>query len=723
MRRVAALLVLVAGLAITLGQPAPALGHAALRSSDPAANAFLPRAPGQITLAFTEPLEPRSSSIELLDASGRAVGIPMASVSGATMTVALPQLKAGIYNVLWANVSRIDGHAIRGSFPFTVLNTDGSVPDQANTVGGLSTDPDAPPLADGAAVRALSLLGLALVVAGAVITLLWKAPDVAVRRGLLLAAYCGAVVLLAATLLSFVTIRDTYSGVPARDLVFETSSGGYWLTRLGLVLLIAVAASFASEAPRRTAAALVGCVALYLWAFTATSHAAAGAGSSWAKALDIGHGVAALGWIGAVVGLAVAARLGSRESDWKSLVPRFSLFASSMVFVLLATGTLGAFVEIEKVSKLWETRYGVTLLVKLGLIVPLLAVAGYNARWAKERLSAGTEREPRRFLLTATAEVALGMAVFLAAAMLTQTTVSKSVAILPEARPFDQTTTVGDLRVQLKVDPNQTGLNTYRIQMSDAAGNRVAAQRVRLTFRYQEDGSIGASMLTLAASDSGAFVGQGPFMTLEGRWRVEVEVRRADADDLIGFFDVRPAGAAVVGPTDAGAWSNPAPGLTWNQFGGMVFVLAGLGFALARTPLRSFGREAGWAANGMTMAGVSVGVLLLFGVHAHDDRGVPVNPITPDADSISQGRTIFEQNCAVCHGRTGVPPKGLDLNPYPLDLTVHVPQHADGVLFNFINGGVPGSAMRAWGQGDGSLSEEQIWHIVNFLRTLTPVDR
>ncbi|MBK7328756.1 MAG: cytochrome c [Dehalococcoidia bacterium] len=81
------------------------------------------------------------------------------------------------------------------------------------------------------------------------------------------------------------------------------------------------------------------------------------------------------------------------------------------------------------------------------------------------------------------------------------------------------------------------------------------------------------------------------------------------------------------------------------------------------------------------------------------------------------------QNCVSCHGQTGVPPKGLDLNPYPLDLTVHVPQHPDGQLFKFIDEGVAGTQMRAWGEGAGRLSEEQMWHLVNFLRTLTPVER
>jgi mono/diheme cytochrome c family protein len=325
--------------------------------------------------------------------------------------------------------------------------------------------------------------------------------------------------------------------------------------------------------------------------------------------------------------------------------------------------------------------------------------------------------------LFATGEIALGLAVFLAASFLTQTTVAKSVAIQPDAKPFDQTSPFGELQIRLTIDPNQTGLNTYRVELKDAAGADVPADRVRLTFRYQEDPTVGASSLTLAKQGD-AYLGQGPFMTLEGRWRVETEVRRPGADDLVGFFDVRPAGAAVVTGGETGAWDNPAPGLSWNEFAGFVFLLAGLGFALSRGAVRQFGREAGWAANGMTMAGFSLGVLLLFGVHGHEDAtGLRSNPIAADRNSIAEGQRLFQDNCITCHGRSGVPPAGLDLNPYPLDLTVHVPQHPDGQIFKFIDEGLPGSAMRAWGEGDGALSEEQIWHIVNFLRTLTPVDR
>ena len=41
----------------------------------------------------------------------------------------------------------------------------------------------------------------------------------------------------------------------------------------------------------------------------------------------------------------------------------------------------------------------------------------------------------------------------------------------------------------------------------------------------------------------------------------------------------------------------------------------------------------------------------------------------------------------------------------------------------FISNGIPGSAMRAWSQGQGKLSDDQTWHVINYLRTLGAADR
>ena len=727
MKRVLLGLLVLVGAGVSMLPVDRALGHAAVVRSEPAANAFVQQPPAAITIVFTEPVDDRASSIRLLDSRGLAIATAAPSEvsnNGLTLSLALPKLSPGIYNVLYRNVSRIDGHALQGSYPFTILKADGSLPDAVNTFEGLSNGNDPAPEPEGIAVRGLSLLGLAISAAGALLILLWGTAGMSLRQPLTRMIYIGVAVLAFATMLNLATIRDAYgAGTPLNDLILRTPSGGYWLTRLGAVMLIGVAATFTVEAPRRTAVAIVAVLGVYLWAYTATSHAAAGVGSAWARGFDFAHGMAAVLWIGAVIGVAVSARLARKDLHFARLMPRFGTLASALVFVLLGTGLLNALVEIDSSDRLTSTRYGVTLLVKLGLMLPLLLVAAYNARRGRRAVVSGKPGAVRGFVRSATAEVLLGLGVFFAAAFLTQTTASKSIPEAIKPQEFDQAMQVADLNVRLGVEPNIVGLNKYRVTVTDQSGRPVDAERVRLTFRYQEDQTVGPSTLSLNRVDPGVYLGQGFYLTLQGGWRIEVEVRRSNVDDASGFFPIRPAGTAASKVRDGGSWSNPAPGLSWNQLGGMLLLFVGLGFALSRGRLAELSRRLGWTANGMSMFGFGFGALLLFGVHVQEPLpgGLPVNPVAPDQNSISAGRALYQQNCLACHGQTGVPPKGLNLDPYPLDLTVHVPQHPDGQLYNFVALGITGTAMRAWTQGEGKLAPEQVWHLVNYMRTLGSV--
>ncbi len=725
-RRLAGVALLAVLLAV-LTPPRHAAAHAALVASEPAGNAFLRNPPTEISLTFSEPIAQSSSTVRLLDATGSEVRIspPTFPHDNYTMVARLPALEPGIYNVLWSNVSRVDGHSLRGAYPFTVLNPDGAVPEGVNLVAGLGGDADPAPLADGVAVRALGLLGLLMAAGGAALILLWGEGGSRARRGLAFCALVGAALAVAATLLQFAVMDREYAGENAWELVTGTRVGLYWGLRLAAALVALGMAALMTRSVRFAPWGLLAVVAVHVGGFAATSHAAAGSGRAVAMSLDFLHGAAAIGWIGAVLGLAVAARLSGRNARYRDLMPRFSLAASLLVFAVLATGALNALVEVDTRASLSGTRYGVTLLVKLGLLVPLLAVAAYNARWGRRRLTGHAKGEPRRFIATATAEVALGLAVFVAGALLTQTTAAKSIVTAGDASPYDRTITVDGVAVTLSVTPNRTGMNTFEVLLTEGNVPAAGDERVRLTFRYLEDATVGTSTLDLSpAYAPGTHVAQGPYLPLEGQWRVEVTVRRTDADDLVAPFDVRPAGLPLSQLRRGGAWANPAPGLSWNEFGGLALLICGLGFALWRDPLRRAARWGGAGANAGMVAGFGVGVLLLFGVHRHEPTtDIPTNPIFPDQNSVSAGRQLYEQNCVSCHGATGIPPKGLDLNPYPLDLTVHVPQHPDGQIYRFIALGIPGTAMRAWGEGGSSLSDDQIWHLVNYLRTaFTPVD-
>lgn len=87
------------------------------------------------------------------------------------------------------------------------------------------------------------------------------------------------------------------------------------------------------------------------------------------------------------------------------------------------------------------------------------------------------------------------------------------------------------------------------------------------------------------------------------------------------------------------------------------------------------------------------------------------------AEAAVTGEKVFKTNCAPCHGAQGHGdgPAGAALDPAPknlADLQVNV---GDDYLFWRINTGKPGTSMVAW---KGILTDEQIWQIVSFIRTL-----
>ena len=91
------------------------------------------------------------------------------------------------------------------------------------------------------------------------------------------------------------------------------------------------------------------------------------------------------------------------------------------------------------------------------------------------------------------------------------------------------------------------------------------------------------------------------------------------------------------------------------------------------------------------------------------------NPL--GADAATAGAEVFKTNCAACHGDTGLGdgPAGAALDPAPKNLADLQAQAGDDYLFWRITTGKEGTSMVPW---KGILTEEQIWQVVTFLRTL-----
>ena len=95
------------------------------------------------------------------------------------------------------------------------------------------------------------------------------------------------------------------------------------------------------------------------------------------------------------------------------------------------------------------------------------------------------------------------------------------------------------------------------------------------------------------------------------------------------------------------------------------------------------------------------------------------NPMPPSEESRGRGAMIFWQRCAVCHGERwrGDGPSSLSLGVRPADLASQaVLAQSDGRLFWKI--AIGRGPMPSW---DVIVSEEDRWHIINYLRALPTV--
>ena len=99
--------------------------HAFLKDAEPGVGSTVQTSPNEVRIRFTENIEPSFSSIQVFDASGKEVDkrdVHLDRSDHALLQISLPQLKAGIYKVVWRVVST-DRHVTNGNFTFRVVRS------------------------------------------------------------------------------------------------------------------------------------------------------------------------------------------------------------------------------------------------------------------------------------------------------------------------------------------------------------------------------------------------------------------------------------------------------------------------------------------------------------------------------------------------------------------------------------------------------------------------
>jgi copper transport protein len=468
--------------------PASARAHAKLLRSQPAAGSTAGRPPVFVELWFNEELEPNLNTVEVKDARGGRVdrGEVTLGEGGKKVQVALGELTAGTYDVEWKAVSA-DGHTIRGRFNFAVAGDASAAATQSPSPGqkepARGTVSAATPVPQGAGsnpaeespitwadsfVRWLGYLAMITLFGGFALRLFVLGPafrygsadetpggdaaSAAAERRTLLLLRAGVVVLFVSLPMSLVLQSSEVFGgglgeAASRDhlggLIGATGFGRSWLlqTAAAAALLVITALLGRSVKDERTATGGAGlwwaglvAAALLLYGPVMTGHAAAAAKEyALSSVSDWLHLVAAGFWVGGLFHLALAlppalSRLDGvrRARTLDRVITLFTRLAVPSVAVLLLAGLYNSWTHVGSLGELWDTPYGRTLLVKVLLVLPMLALGALNGfrlgphanRLAAAGSGTGNAGVERGFVRSVKAEALLGVLVLLATAAL-----------------------------------------------------------------------------------------------------------------------------------------------------------------------------------------------------------------------------------------------------------------------------------------------------------------
>ena len=97
------------------------------------------------------------------------------------------------------------------------------------------------------------------------------------------------------------------------------------------------------------------------------------------------------------------------------------------------------------------------------------------------------------------------------------------------------------------------------------------------------------------------------------------------------------------------------------------------------------------------------------------------NPLTFNASTLTDGKEAFTHYCVACHGmdgqNTGVPFVNHISPPIPSLASEEVQSYTDGQLKEILDNGIWPSGMPG---SKGTLSDDELWSIVVFMRHLPP---
>jgi copper transport protein len=556
-RRACTALVLAAA-AAALALPAAAWAHAALVRTVPTASVVLNRPPPVVQLTYSEAVEPRFAAVSVTNAAGNSqtAGAPRRSASDPkTLVVPLRHVAQGWYLAYWRVIS-VDGHPVRGAFTFAVGPNPGPPPQFV--IPSISETAATPRLVTArsivfvAVMVAIGLFLLRIAIARPVVRRVpetrLRAVSIAFGVAALIALVAIPIYVLMAT--AQFALRSTFDLGALVPLLRDSAFGRGFLDLELVFGLFVVTAGIAiwldrPERERRSIAellALTGAVAAAAAALVVpglSGHAAQTSPRGAMLLFDWLHLSAGSLWVGGLIGLLVLWRsfpVARRVAGLVVCVPRFSNAAFVSVLTLIGSGTGAALVHMPTFASLWQTSYGQTLLVKIGLLATALLLAAVNLLRTRPRLLAYRARPelgPGAAVLLrrlVTGEVLLVVAAVTAAAVLSSLAppakalakVGGAVARVGPGRVVEVVNKNG-YRIEVRVSPNQAAVpNTFSLRITQG-GTPVRGAEVVSGFTML-DMEMGSQSYALTETAPGVYSRSVPALVMVGHWGLSFDI-------------------------------------------------------------------------------------------------------------------------------------------------------------------------------------------------------
>ena len=527
-----ALLALVAALALA---PA-AWAHSTLLETEPPRDRVVEHSPKEVVLHFDEPVETALGSIIVYDGEGERVdaGEIMRPRPESVAVAIEGELERGTYTVAWRVISA-DSDPINGAWVFHVEEPG------AQPSGVAAQVLEDTPFVTSAFYLGGRFLDFALLLAcvGGTAALVYALRFAAepVRRRLL-----AVVAVLAAALAVVSLVELGLQGAAAAGTslgqgfewesvssVMDTKFGTYALLRAGIGAALFVVALVARARGGRPSDPVLVAALLLAAGLVVTPGLSGHASVSGPISIvaDGAHVLAAGAWTGGLAFVVLGLVL-TRDDRWglaATSVPRFSTLAVGSVAILIVAGTLNGYLQVRAWRGLWDTEYGILLLVKIGLVLPLLALGAYNNRYAvprlRERIASGLER--RRFMRFAGAELVVMVAVVGVTAGLVNAPPARTEVQMHEAPTADLE--LGPLMAHMEVEPGMLGRNDIHLEFTKGRPDEV---RVSARLKSKDIGPL--RYRARPGMEPGAYVVRGANLSPAGDWEIRVDARRGEFD-------------------------------------------------------------------------------------------------------------------------------------------------------------------------------------------------